>query len=343
MTNKAPMTRVEIRKRLNLLPRLQLGHLPTPLEELHNFREYIGGPRVLVKRDDATGLAFGGNKVRHYEFEMAYLREGGYDTLVNVMDYHSNNARVTGAAANKVGIRYVLVLRNAKGRPVQGNLLVDKILGAELHLLDEYESKRADEYAHALGRELEQEGHKPYVRVGKEFPQTVGIIAYIDAGLELASQLEDMEVKKNVHIFGVAGRSTAGLVLTSKNLGLNWKTTGVRVTFENEMKEYLYDVVGGAVRDLSLAVGFNPEDMEVLEQYIGEGYGIPTAEVIEAINIMGRTEGLMIDPNYTGTVVAALIDQVRQGNITNDETVVFLHTGGLPAIFSFAEQIDQYG
>ena len=131
-------------------------------------------------------------------------------------------------------------------------------------------------------------------------------------------------------------------MLTSKNLGLGWKATGVRVTFEIEMKDYLYDVIGGVVRDLDLAVGFEPEDMEILEQYIGEGYGIPTPEVIEAIHMLGRTEGLMVDPNYTGTVAAALIDQVRQGNVGSDETVVFLHTGGLPAMFTFAEEIAAY-
>ncbi len=342
MSNKAPMTRAEIRERLDALPRVRLGHLPTPLEDMHRFSDELGGPRVLVKRDDATGLAFGGNKVRHYEFEMAYLRDGGYDALVNVMDYHSNNARITGAAANRMGIRYVLVLRNAKGRPVQGNLLIDKVLGAELHLLDEEESKRADEYAHELGKKLEAEGYKPYVLPGKEFPKIVGSVAYLDAGLELAGQLDDRGLNKNIHIFGVAGRSTAGLVLTSKNLGLGWKATGVRVTFEIEMKEYLYDVIGGVVRDLDLAVGFEPEDMEILEQYIGEGYGIPTPEVIEAIHVLGRTEGLMVDPNYTGTVAAALIDQVRQGNVDSDETVVFLHTGGLPAMFTFADEIAAY-
>lgn len=343
MVTTVPMTRDELRASIAALPRVRLGHLPTPLEELQRLSDELGGPRILVKRDDATGLAFGGNKVRHYEFEMAYLLDRGYDALVNVMDYHSNNARVTAAAANKTGIRYVLVLRNAKGRPVQGNLLVDKILGAEMHLLDPHESERADEYAEELGRKLEAEGCKPYVRAGKEFPKIVGTIAYLDCGLELVEQLEALGLTRNVHIYGVAGRSTAGLVLTAKNLGLDWKVTGVTVTYEIALQEYIYDVIGGAVRELNLPVGFEPSDMEILDQYIGEGYGIPTPEVLEAIHLLGKTEGLVLDPNYTGTVAAALIDQIRTGNVGKDETVVFLHTGGLPALFTFAEELAAWG
>ncbi len=343
MSTKTLMTREQLRTNLAALPRVRLAHLPTPLEDLPRLSEELGGPRILVKRDDATGLAFGGNKARHYEFEMAYLRDGGFDAIVNVMDYHSNNARVTAAAANKMGFRYVLVLRNSAGRAVQGNLLVDKVLGAELHLLDPSESEQAEEYAEELGRKLEAEGYRPYVRVGKEFPKIVGTIAYLDCGLELAEQLDERGLTSNIRIFGVAGRSTAGLALAAKNLGLDWRVSGVRVTYEIGLQEYIYDVVAGAVRKLKLPVGFEPSDMEIFDQYIGEGYGIPTQEVLEAIYLLGRTDSLILDPNYTGTVAAALIDQIRQGNVGKDETVVLLHTGGLPALFTFAEELAAFG
>lgn len=335
----SPMTRAELRSRITAMPRVRFAHLPTPLEELRRLSTETGGPRILVKRDDATGLAFGGNKARHYEFEMAHLRENGYNALVNVMDYHSNNARVTAAAANKMGFRYVLILRNAKDRRVQGNLLVDKLLGAELHLLSPAESWRADQLANELGQQLESEGYKPYVRPGKDFPKYVGSIAYVDAGLELAGQLEDLGITQKVHLFGVAGRSMCGLILTAKNLGLDWTFTGVTVNYEHPMQEYIYDVVNGAAQELKLAVGFEPSDMEILDSYVGEGYGIPTREVIEAMHLLGKWESLMLDPNYTGTVMAALIDQIRRGRVPSDETVVFLHTGGLPAMFTFAEEI----
>jgi D-cysteine desulfhydrase/L-cysteate sulfo-lyase len=333
------LTRAELRERLAKLPRIKLGNLPTPLEEMPRLSEALGGPRILIKRDDATGLAFGGNKVRHYEFEMGHVRDQGYDALVNIMDYHSNNARLTGAAANKTGLKYVLILKNSKGRAVQGNRLVDKILGAEVHDLDAEESKHATEYARKIAQRLEKEGFKPYLLQDHEFPKIAGTIAYLDGGLELAQQLDDRGITKNAHIFGVAGRSTAGLVLTSKNLGLGWKVTGVTVTYDNTMKDYLYDVVGGAVRTLNLPIGFEPSDMEVLTDYVGEGYGIMTQEVGEAIHMFARNEAIFVDPNYTGTVAAALIDQIRKGRIGKDEIVVFLHTGGLPAIFTFAKEL----
>ena len=333
------LTRSELRERLARLPRVRLGNLPTPLEEMPRLSESLGGPRIFIKRDDATGLAFGGNKVRHYEFEMGHVRDLGYNALINIMDYHSNNARLTGAAANKMGFKYVLILKNSKGRAVQGNRLVDKLLGAEVHDLDPEESKRATEYAQRIAQRLQKEGFKPYLLQDHEFPKIAGTIAYLDGGLELAQQLEDRGLTKNVHIFGVAGRSTAGLVLTSKNLGLGWKVTGVTVTYDNTMKDYLYDVVGGAVRTLGLPIGFEAADMEILTDYVGEGYGIMTQEVGEAIHLFAQKEAIFVDPNYTGTVAAALIDQIRKGRVVHDENVVFLHTGGLPAIFTFAKEL----
>ncbi len=342
MSPQALMTRQELRAKLDALPRVRFAHLPTPLEDLTRLSEELGGPRILVKREDATGLAFGGNKARHYEFEMAHLKEAGYDAIVNIMDYHSNNARVTGAAANKSGFKYVLILKNAKGRTVQGNLLVDKILGADLHLLDEEESERAEEFADELGEQLRKEGFNPYIRQQHAYPKYVGSLAYLDCALELADQLDEMGIGQNVHFYGVAGRSTAGLILAATNLGLPWKATGVRVTYDIGMQEYLYDVIDGAAKELGLPVGFVADDMAIMDQYIGEGYGIPTAAVIEAIHLLGRTEGLMIDPNYTGTVMSGLIDQIRQGAIDSDETIVFLHSGGLPAIFTFADEIAAY-
>jgi len=335
-----PMDRATFRANLAAIPRVKIAHLPTPLEELHRLTAELGGPRILIKRDDATGLAMGGNKARHYEFELAHLVEQGYDAYVNMMDYHSNNARMTAAAANKFGIKYSCVLRFAAGREIQGNLLIDKILGADLHLLNEEESEqaKAEEYARELGRKLEAEGYKPYVRVDHEFPTIVGTLGYLNGALELLGQLEEMGIH-TVKIIGVGGRSTGGLTLAAKNLGLDWDITGVMVNYDMPIDSYLYDVIPGAARVAKLAVAFEPGDMTILDQYIGEGYGIPTSEALDAIHLMAKTEAILTDPNYTGTVMAALIDQIKQGNLTKDDTVVILHTGGLPALFTFADEL----
>ena len=141
---------------------------------------------------------------------------------------------------------------------------------------------------------------------------------------------------------GRACAGTGGRRRRARQRGTDWKAAGVAVNYEVGMQEYLYDVISGAEEALDLPVSFQPSDMRVLDQYIGEGYGIPTEGVIEAVHMLGRLEGLMIDPNYTGTVMSALIDQIRQGNLSKDETIVFLHTGGLPAIFTFAEELAAY-
>jgi 1-aminocyclopropane-1-carboxylate deaminase/D-cysteine desulfhydrase-like pyridoxal-dependent ACC family enzyme len=335
-----PMDRATFRANLAAIPRVKIAHLPTPLEELHRLSAELGGPRILIKRDDATGLAMGGNKARHYEFELAHLVEQSYDAYVNMMDYHSNNARMTAAASNKFGIKYSCVLRYAAGREIQGNLLIDKILGADLHLLDEEQSElsKAEEYARELGRKLEAEGYKPYVRVDHEFPTIVGTLGYLNGALELLGQLEELGIH-TVKIIGVGGRSTGGLTLAAKNLGLDWDITGVMVNYDMPIDSYLYEVIPGAARVAKLAVGFEPGDMNILDQYIGEGYGLPTQEALDGIHLMAKAEAILTDPNYTGTVMAALIDQVKQGNFTKDDTVVILHTGGLPALFTFADEL----
>ncbi len=335
------LTRSQLRSRIDRLPRMQMAHLPTPLEEMPRLSAELGGPRILVKREDMTGLAYGGNKARHYEFEMPHIRDEGYDTVINIMDYHSNNARMTAAAANKTDLRYILVLKNAAHRKIQGNLLIDKLLGAELHLLDQFQSETADEYAAKLKQQLEAEGAKPYLVQEHLFPRIVGMVGFVEAGLELLDQVEELGLQ-NVHIVGVAGRSLCGLILAARNLGVDWRFTGVQVTYDPPLDQYIFDH-DQDIRDLlDLPVTFTKDDLPVLTQYVGEGYGIMTPEVAEAIHMAARTDAIICDPNYTGTVMAALIDQVRQGNLGEDETVIFLHTGGLPAVFTYAEQLAEF-
>ena len=185
---------------------------------------------------------------------------------------------------------------------------------------------------------MDAEGHKTYLLQDHLFPRIVGMVGFVGAGLELQEQLEARGIER-AHVFGVAGRSLCGLMLTSLNLGLDWHFTGVRVNYDMPLGEYIFQHAGD-IRDLlDLPVTFSESDMTVLDQYVGEGYGIPTQEVIDAIHLTAQTDAIMLDPNYTGTVMAALIDQVRAGNLDVSEPVVFLHTGGLPAFFTYADDL----
>ena len=320
---------------------MEFAHLPTPLEAMPRLTEKLGGPSIWIKREDMTGLVYGGNKARHYEFEIPHVENAGYDVMINIMDYHSNNARMTAAAANKIGMRYILVLKNAANRNVQGNLLIDKILGAELHLLDEFQSGDAEGYATGIKEQLESEGHKPYLIQDYLFPRIVGMVGFVQAGIEMRKQIEELDLK-NVHIIGVAGRSMCGLIIAAKAMGLDWKFTGVAVNYDVPLDGYIFDHNKDIQELLDLPVTFEKSDMRVLNQYVGEGYGVMTAEVAEAIHIAAQTDAIILDPNYTGTTMAALIDQVEQGGFDNDETVIFIHTGGLPAVFTFAEQLANF-
>ncbi len=342
MVRKTVLDRGVLEERLKSLPRMRLAHLPTPLEECPNLSRELGGPRILIKRDDCTGLAFGGNKARHYEYLFADIKAKGYDAYINIMDWRSNNARLTAAACNRAGLRYILVLRGGKGRPFQGNMLVDHLLGAEMHLLGDVTGQEANQYARGLADTLRAEGWKPYLITEQDFTLYAGVVAYAQAALELKDQLDALGVGA-VRIFGVAGRSTSGLALTAKNLGFPWHVTGITVSDEVDYQQYIFGKIDEAARMLGFPSSLDQKDMEVLGQYVGPGYGVPSRECIEAIRLVARTESIILDPNYTGKAMAGMIDQIRQGNVGRNETVVFLHTGGLPALFWYAEELTAQG
>ena len=221
---------------------------------------------------------------------------------------------------------------------MQGNLLINKLLGSELHLLDQFQSESAEEYAEDLKSKLEAEGANVYFLQEHLFPRVVGMVGFVRCGLELLNQIEDQGLE-NVHIYGVAGRSLCGLILAAKNLGLDWRFTGVTVNYEMPLDGYIFQHDEDIQNLLDLPVSFAESDMRILDQFVGEGYGIMTAEVGEAIRLSAQTDAIILDPNYTGTVMAAMLDDIREGNVAPDETLIFLHTGGLPALFTFSQEL----
>ena len=153
----------KLQKALNSIPKIHVAYLPTPLEECSRLSYELGGPRIFVKCDDCTGLAMGGNKARHFEYLMAEVKSNGYDGFINEMAWHSNNARMSAAACNRVGVRYVLVLRGGIGKAYQGNMLLDHVLGAEIHLLNTMDRKTSANFARNIGKSLQSEGWNPFV------------------------------------------------------------------------------------------------------------------------------------------------------------------------------------
>ena len=313
------------------LPVTPLAPDPTPVESLDRLRDSLGGgPRLLVKRDDAIGFAFGGNKVRKMRLVAADALAAGADTLITSGGVQSNHARVTAAAAAKLGLHCVLV---ANGRPQDrptANALLDSLLGAEVrYVVDRTERSAAVE---AAARELRLAGRTPYViPIGASTP--LGAAAFVDAIDELAAQIDPPDVI--VHSTS-SGGTQAGLVAGCALAG--WKTRVIGISAD-EPAESLARDVRTIIEGIPALLGIDPArlanvDVTVDDRFVGTGYGIPTAESTAAIGRCARTEALFLDPTYTAKAMAGLMARYTSGDFADAGTVLFWHTGGQVALFA---------
>jgi len=330
------------------VPRIRLANLPTPLEEMPRLTEALGGPRLFVKRDDLTGLGWGGNKIRKLEFVMADAKRKGADTVITFGGVQSNCAREISAAARRLGMKPVLFLLGKEPEEYTGNLLLDKIFGAEIHFFEippgvqtggidlEMAMKMMEQIAAGRVSELESEGRRCYIiPAGACTP--IGCVGYVNAVLELVQQANERGIKIDyiVHATG-SGGTQAGMVLGVKALNAGIRVVGVDIGGEfKNMESFIAKMANETAKVLGLGVSVKKEEVTILRGYVGEGYAIPTEECIEAIKLVAEKEGLTLDPVYTGKAMAALIDQVREGAFSKEENVVFLHTGGEPAVFAY--------
>lgn len=315
---------------LGSLPSIALAPDPTPVEELHRLREALGGgPRLLIKRDDAIGFAFGGNKVRKMRLVAADALAKGADTLITSGGVQSNHARVTAAVAAKLGLRCILV---ANGRPSErptANALLDRLLGAEVR----YVTDRADRAPamEAAAVEVSRAGGTPYViPIGASTP--LGAAAFVDAIAELAAQIDPPDVI--VHSTS-SGGTQAGLVAGCALVG--WPTQIIGVSADESSAALTYSVrqiIDGMPSVLGVSADrFKHVAVIVDDRFVGAGYGVPTAESTHAIEQCARTEALFLDPTYTAKAMAGLIARVRGGQLRTGVTL-FWHTGGQVGLFA---------
>lgn len=307
--------------------RLPLAHLPTPVEPLDRLSDWLGGPRVLVKRDDQTGLALGGNKARKLEFLCAEALERGCDTLVTGGGAQSNHARMTAAAANRLGLECHIALAGAPSVAPTGNLLLGRLLGAHLHFAGERGYYAVEAAIVELAERLTAEGRRPYaIPIGGASVR--GALAYVEAAEELLGQLSRVDW---VVVADGSGGTHAGLLA---GLGGHTRVLGVDVGTRPDLDESVPELAAGA----AAAAGRKPPEAHVVIDHsrFGPGYGKPTPESLEAIRAAARLEGLILDPVYTAKAMAGLIGWAREGRLARSETVVFWHTGGTPALFAEA-------
>lgn len=334
--------RAALLERVGALPRVPIAFLPTPLEEAPRLREALGpnAPRILIKRDDQTGLALGGNKVRHLEFRMGDIKAKGADTLIVTNVAQSNHARLHTALAAKFGLTsYIIKIPSHKDEPVNGNLLLDHIMGAKIIEAPSDDPEVIDQMLTELVEKLEGEGRTVYNVPRDSFSKIAGTCGYLIGAVELLDQLEQMDARAD-HIYLASGASSAGLALAGKLLGAPYRVHPVSVGGSRaEIETYVFGLGNGAAELLGFDTRLNAADVDIHDEYVGERYGIPTEAGLEALRLAGRREGLILDPVYTGKAMSALIDHVRQGTLGPDETVVFIHTGGLPITYAYAEEI----
>lgn len=311
-----------------MIPRIRFTHTPTAVETLPQLSAELGGPLVLVKRDDQTGLALGGNKARKLEFLLAEAQAVGARTLVTVGAAQSNHCRQVAALARKFGFDCILVLSGEVPPQATGNLLLDQIFGAEIIWASRPEREaalsRAFDEAWAAGR-------KPYL-IPLGGSTGLGALGYEAAFQEFLSQ----QVRADwIVVASSSGGTQAGLVLGAKRAGWKGKVLGISI---DEPQKHLQEVVAAIATDAADRLGeslkITPDEVLVNADYLGQGYGILGAPEIEAIQLFARSEGLLLDPVYTGRAAAGLIDLARKGVFQRGETVLFWHTGGTPALFA---------
>ncbi len=327
---------------LSRFPRLHFAHLPTPLEPMTRLSEHLGGPNLWIKRDDCTGLSSGGNKTRKLEFIMADAVEKKANTIITQGATQSNHARQTTAIAAKLGMECHVLLEDRTGYEddayvFNGNVLLDQLHGSTI-------SKRpANTDMNAamedLAQQLRDDGKKPYIIPGGGSNE-IGALGYVNAAIELMTQANDRSLRIDhlVHATGSSG-TQAGLVLGMEGMNSGIPVYGVGVRAPKQKQE---EMVFGLAQRTAEFMGLNPdvvkrERVVANSDYVGDGYGLPTDAMVEAVKLMAQYEGILLDPVYSGKGFSGLVDLIRKGHFKKDENVVFLHTGGSISLFGYPD------
>jgi len=321
---------------LSRFARLHFAHLPTPLEPMKNLSRLLGGPSLWIKRDDCTGLAGGGNKARKLEFLLADALRSGADTIITQGATQSNHVRQTAAIAAKLGLSCHALLEDRTSSDDvdynhSGNVLLDRLLGCSLSRAPGGTDMNAA--MESLAGKLREDGKKPYIIPGGG-SNPIGALGYVNAALELLAQANAMglRIDQVVHATGSAG-TQAGLVagLCGANSGIPVLGIGVRAPRQAQ-EANVFGLAQRTAEYLDMEGVVKREDVVANCDYVGEGYGVPTDGMIEAVTMLARTESILLDPVYTGKGMAGLIDLIRKGYFKDKENLVFIHTGGAQAL-----------
>ncbi len=347
-----------LQNKINSYPRTPLACLPTPFAPIPNFAKLFGRDNIYIKRDDQTGLAFGGNKARKLEFIMADALNKKADVIITWGGVQSNWCRQVAAAAKKVGIKARLVLFQKPQFPktVDGNLFLDKLFAATTDVFEVDANTKTFLYKDirfiikAIAEKEIAAGHTPYIApVGGsllegDLDKPLGAISYVNAFLELFLQAQQQNVKIDKLIVTTGSGSThAGLLVAAKAISPQTKIIAMTVGDDKAtMAQYAKDLAEATISELALDISITDDDIIIFDEFGGEGYGVLNQQTVAAIECLALTEGILTDPVYTGKALFGFIQLLKQRYFPKDDNIVFLHTGGTPALFAYKQQIIEY-
>jgi D-cysteine desulfhydrase len=324
---------------LEKFEKTSLGFFPTPLVELSRLSEFLGGPKIFMKRDDLTGLALGGNKTRKLEYILADALKQGCDTIITAGAAQSNHCRQTAAAAAKLNLECHLLLGGDAPLKAQGNLLLDQLFDCHIHWTG---SNRKGEDIARIFSQLQSEGKKPYI-VPYGGSNELGALSFIDAVAELQQQNTGAEFS-HVIFASSSGGTHAGLILGKQIYNKTFELVGINIDKETNstlpFEQQLTQLVNSTAKIIGLDYSFSESQLILNSDYVGDGYGIVGPQENEAISLTAKLEGILLDPVYTARAMSGLIHLVRSAKFKKNDKLLFWHTGGAPSLFAYADDLD---
>ncbi len=317
--------------------RIKLAQLPTPVEALKRLSQHLDSPEIYIKRDDQTGLAMGGNKTRKLEFLAADALEQGCDHLITMGAPQSNHCRQTAATASRLGLNCSLVLRGEPTDRIDGNLLLDKLLGAHLHWSGDNPPSIV---ILEIAKELKAKGSKPYM-IPRGGSNVIGATGYVLAMKELLQQLAENQINIDLIVFASSsGGTQAGAILGARVYGFQGRILGIAIDQPaNKLKNQIAALATATATHLGLGTVTFGDMVDVNDDYLAEESGVMNKADRDAIRLVARLEGILLDPVYTGRAMAGLIDLIQGGAFERGQKLLFWHTGGTPALFADAQEL----
>lgn len=313
---------------------ISLANLPTRIEKLERLSKELG-KNIYIKRDDFTGCEISGNKVRKLEFSIKEGIDQGCDTFITCGGIQSNHARATAAVAARLGLRVILVLRSNEEPAMEGNYFVDKLLGADVRIItsEEYSEKR-QEIMEKIKADTDAAGHKAYI-IPEGASNGIGTFGYLKCMKEIEEQEKGLGITFDTILSAVgSGGTYGGLFLGNKLLGLGKKVVGVNVCDDAEFfKNRIKDIINESLKYLEEKLEFSKDEMCMIDGYVGRGYALSRPEELEFIAKLGREEGIILDPVYTGKTMYGFYNEVKKGNLKDCKNILFIHTGGFFGLF----------